>query len=456
MKNSKIISPVLGCAVLVLAATESHAEAWQKEPSYGLELGFNDNYTLQPEPENSAGTNRIQEVSTIKAKAGIALVQLKPAYTAKIEGKLIATGYSGDTKGYLADNPNTADPNDQRYLGAELDDRIDGVVELGLEGRQERAVWRFDAAVVTDSLLQDISLDTNVAEEGESINDDNDDGVVRDDVTRTRLSLTPSYLFKLSPVSYFRTSLTIGTATYDNTPDTDLKDYDEQKLVGLYSREFSRINSWSVDAELRNYEADEAGQFDSSVIGLGLLHKFSETTELGLRVAQSTTSYEYTDSGTKIKGDASKPLVQLTGSKTTGRTTYSLRLGAELYGSASGDVVRADEALFNVVYQYSELMTLTWRSKLFQNKSLRDKITAADGATLTDDEKSYNNGIDDTNRRYLAIEPTVNWRFSRWWVLDAGLRYQHEKRDSRINPGVSNYAFVGVTFSKPIDAPVQQ
>lgn len=447
MKNKNIISPVLGCAVLVLAAGESQADAWQKEPSYGVELGYNDNYTLQPEPENAAGTNRIQEISTVKAKAGIALVQLKPAYTARIEGKLIATAYGGDTKGYLAPNLNTADPDDTRYLGAELDDRIDGIVELGLEGRQERAEWRFDAAAVTDSLLQDISLDADVSD-GSNTNDDNDDGVVRDDVTRTRFSVTPSYLYRLSPNSYFRTSLTLSTASYGDSDfaELELRDYDEQKLTGFYSREFSPVNSWSVDGEFRNYEADDAGQFDSTVVGLGVLHKFSETTELGLRVAQSSTSYKYGNT----KGTTSKPLIQLTGSKTTGRTTYSLRMGADLYGSATGDVVRADELLFNAVYQYSELTTLTWRSKLFQNKSLRDKIVAGDGATLTAAEESYNDDIDNSNRRYLAIEPTVNWRFSRWWVLDAGLRYQHEKRDSRINPGVSNYAFVGVTFSKPI------
>ena len=447
MKKRKLFSPAISCTVLVLAAGELQADAWQKEPSYGVELGYNDNYTLQPEPESANATRKIQEVSTVKASAGLALVQLKPAYTAIIEGKLIATAYSGDTKGYLADDPNSTDASAPKvYRGAELEDRIDAAVNLGIESRRERSTWRFDASVLTDSLLQDISLDT-ATDEVAPDNADIDDGTVRDDVTRTRLSVTPSYLFKLSPISLFRTALTVSTATYDNTPLTNLKDYSEQKLMGFYSREFTRVNSWSVDAELRNYEADDAGQFDSAVVGLGVQHKFSETTQLGLRLAQSTTSYDYDDSS----GRASKPLVQLTGSKNTGRTTYSLRMGAELYGSATGDVVRADELLFNAVYQYSELTTLTWRSKLFQNKSLRDKFPGA-AETLTDAERAYNLGIDESNRRYLALEPTLNWRFSRWWVLDTGLRYQREKRDSLGSSGESTYAFVGVTFSKPIEA----
>lgn len=448
MKTRNLFSPAISCAVLVLAAGELQADAWQKEPSYGVELGYNDNYTLQPEPESANATRKIQAVSTVKAKAGLALVQLKPAYTAKIEGKLIATAYSGDTKGYLADDPSNTDPSAPKvYLGAELEDRIDAAINVGIESRRERSTWRFDASVLTDSLLQDISLDTGI-DDVVTEDEDIDDGTVRDDVTRTRLTITPSYLFKLSPISLFRTSLTVGTATYDNTPLTNLKDYNEQKLIGFYSREFTSVNSWSVDAEVRNYEADEAGQFDSAVVGLGVKHNFSETTQLGLRVAQSTTSYDYGD----LSGRASKPLVQLTGSKNTGRTTYSLRMGSELYGSATGDVVRADELLFNAVYQYSELMTLTWRSKLFQNKSLRDFIEE-DGSNAEEllAQREYNNGIKDANRRYLALEPTLNWRFSRWWVLDTGLRYQREKRDSLGNPGESTYAFVGVTFSKPIE-----
>ncbi len=451
MKVRKIVSPVLSCAALALCTGKVQADAWQQEPSYGIELGYNDNYTLQPEPEDRVnGTNRIQAVATVKATAGLAILRLKPATTVKIEGKITATGYSGDSDGILVPNSSTADPDDTRVEGAVLEDRLDGVIEAGFESRRERAVWRLDAAVSTDSLLQEISLDAAVDtenENGEFISSgDNDDGAAREDVTRTRLTITPSYLYRLSPISYFRGSLTASTATYDNTPNTSLKDFEEQRIEGYYSREFTPINSWNVDAEVRNYEADQAGQFDSAVLGLGVLHKYSETTDLGLRLAYSSTSFEYGD----LEGTAGKPLVQVTGQKKTGRTVYTLRLGTDLYGSATGDVVRADELLFNAVYQYSELTTLTWRSKLFQNKSLREKIVEEGNLGLTTAEEEYNVSIDDANRRFLAFEPTVNWRFSRWWVMDAGYRYQREKRDSKKNAGESNYAFIGVTYSKPI------
>lgn len=434
MYTKKTISPLLGCAVLVFFAGKSHAVAWQKEQNYGIEFGHSDNYTLHREPADAVnGTRKIQEVSTLKAKAGLALVQLKPAYTARIEGKLVATSYSGDTKGYKTSGGG--------YEGAQLEDRVDGVFSLGLESRRERMSWRFDASLSTDSLLQDISLDTEVDNES-----DNDDGSVREDVTRTRLTLRPSYSYQLSPVSYMRGSLSVGTAQHDNTPNTFLTDYDEQKINGFYSREFSSVNSWNIDGELRNYEAEGAGQFDGASIGAGILHKFSEVTTLGLRVMQSTTSFEYGDR----KGTNSEPLIQLTGEKNTGRTTYSLRTGMRLSGSATGDVVRASELLLNIVYQYSELVTLSWRSKLFENRSLRAFVDA-DDSSLSEEEKAdarrWNKGIKDSNRRYLALEPAVNWHFKRGWVMDAGLRYQREKTDLE-EPGESNYAFVGVTFSK--------
>lgn len=465
MKTRKLFSPAIACTALVLAAGELQADAWQKEPSYGVELGYNDNYTLQPEPESATATRKIQAVSTVKATAGLALVQLKPAYTARIEGKLIATAYSGDTKGYLADNPSTDADAPKVYLGAQLEDRIDAALNVGVESRQERSTWRFDASVLTDSLLQEISLD--VSEENEV---DNEDGLVRDDVTRTRLTVTPSYLYRLSSISNFQGSLSAAMSDYDNTPSTSLRDYTEFKLKGRYSREFTSVNSWSVDAEIQDFEADEAGEFDNISIGLGVQHKFSETTDIGLRVAQASAGYEYQTSflstldeegavrsvplwgARNTRGDIKKPLVQLTGSKNTGRTTYTMRFGSGLFGSASGEVVSANEALFNVKYQYSELMTFTLKNKFFENRSLRDKMVEIDG--FSDDAnfvRAFNASIDDANRRFLAFEPTLNWRFSRWWVMDAGFRYQREKRDGLGNSGESNYAFVGVTFSKPIE-----
>lgn len=455
MKARNLFTPAVGCAALVLVSGELQADAWQKEPSYGVELGYNDNYTLQPEPTSAAGQDKIQAVSTLKAKAGLALIQLKPSYTAKIEGKLIATTYGGDVDGYVETTGGEVDTDDDGnviYGGTELKSRVDGVVEMGLEKRQERAVWRLDAIVLTDSLLADISLDTDVENEV-----DNDDGSVRDDVTRTRFTITPSYLYRMSAISNFQGSISAAMASYDNTPNTDLRDYSQFKINGIYSREFTPVNSWSVDAEIQDFEADDAGQFDSISVGLGVRHKFSETTDIGLRIAQSNADFEYQTGYTVggvgetrfTSGNVKKPLVQVTGSKNTGRTTYTLRLGTNLFGSASGEVVAANEALFNVRYQFSELMTLTWRNKFFENKSLRDKLEV-DANNPTNFVATYNNSIDDTNRRYLAFEPTLNWRFSRWWVMDAGLRYQREKRDILGNSGESTYAFVGVTFSKPL------
>lgn len=449
MKSRNVPATVLGTVALAALATPAGAATWQKEPSYGVEIGYNDNYTLQPEPEDADGQEKTQAVSTARAKLGLSLIQEKPAFSAKLQAQLIATSYSGDVDGYVRTRPlpgggkePVTDADGRVELeGARLSDRVDGSIVLGMEGRKERSEWRLDASVLTDSLLQEIDLDTG-ANGGVGPDNNNDNGTVREDVTRTQLNIRPSFLYRSSPISWFRTSLTLTSASYDNTPGTSLQDYNEQRVRGLYSREFTPVNSWQVDAEARNYKADDDRQFDSAVVGLGLTHKFSETTSFGLRVAQSTTSYDSrTSEGGTVSGRATKPLVQLTGRKDTGRATYSLRLGAELYGSASGDVVRADELLFNAVYQYSELMTLSFRSKLFQNKSLRDKIAGDD---------AYNDVIDNSNRRYLAIEPTVNWRFSRWWKMDAGLRYQREKRDNLGNPGEGSYLFVGVTYAKPL------
>jgi len=432
------IAPALTGIFLLVNASGSSADVWQREPSYGVELGFNDNYTLKAEPESDEGTRPIQAVSTVKANAELSLKREKPAFSTVVTGRLIATSYAGDTEGYW--NPRAND-NAGAFEGAKLEPRLDGALELGMEGRQLRATWKFNASMVLDSLLQDINLDADTLNEA-----DNNVGVARENVVRTRIAIAPSYAYKVTEVSDFTADMLLATVAYTNTENTSLSDAVDLKLNASYSRGFSPVSSWFVDGGFQSFQTTDASESSTFSAGVGIEHKLSETIDLRARVAQSTGDFNFGTEFGETKGNAKRPLVELKATKETARSSYTLRLGSNLHGSAGGEVVAANELLLNVRHQVSDLMTLTLRNKFFENTSLREELSISG-----EHSNAYNLSIEEANRRYLAFEPSINWRFSRWWVMDSGLRYQREKRFSNANPGESTYVFVGVTYSKPIE-----
>ncbi len=390
--------------VLASAGTPVFANAWQLEPSVGVHLETDDNFKL----DNVAADQL--EVTYLKASAGLSAVRRAPAEQSSATVRVDAFSFD-DSK-------------------SELDDRVDFLLRYDTRRVQQRYEWTLQAALLADSLLQDIDLDAELA-----VEEDIDSGLSREDVRRQRLSLTPTYLYRLTPVSRLRLSGDLSSVNYDNvefqqgtfTVSTNLVDYLSTRANARYEKDINPINSWWADLELQDYKSDNSEfSYQSQLIGAGLRHRFTETSDVALRLAYRNTDFESAGES----GSDDGLLTQVEASRTTGRTRYVGRFGRTLFPSGSGDVVLADELVLNAVHQYSELMTLTWRNKLFQNKALRDN--------------------DNADRRFLALEPSLNWRFKRWWVLDAGIRYRREKRDNIATPGVSTGVFVGVSFSRPL------
>ncbi|MEM9601225.1 MAG: hypothetical protein AAGA11_00055 [Pseudomonadota bacterium] len=393
------------CLVSGLIAPTASAEVWRMEATYGAELSFDDNFRLNNEEQDQL------EVTTVRALLGLSAINRSPA--ARSAASIRLNAYAFD------DNLD------------ELENRVDATLRYDTQRIQPRSEFRFGVSFLTDSLLQEPSLDAGSL----VLPEDVENGLSRQDVRRQRVAVSPQFLYRLSPVSRMRLAGDISAVEHDNvtfqqgsfTVSTSLVDFVSTRLRGEYERDLDPINSWSTDIEVQDYDSDDAEfGFQSQILGAGFKHRFSETADISFRGAYQNTDFK----STAEDGSEDGFLAQVSTSRTTGRTRYTGRLGRNLFPSGSGDVVLADELIFNVVHQYSELVTLTWRNKLFQNRALRDN--------------------DNADRRFLKLEPSVNWRFKRWWVLDAGLQYRREKRDNIANPGISQAIFLGVTYRQPL------
>ncbi|MEM6987938.1 MAG: hypothetical protein AAF499_15540 [Pseudomonadota bacterium] len=392
-------------SVATLLSTTASAQVWRLQATYGAQLSFDDNFRLNNEELDQL------EVTTLRGTLGLAAVNQAPA--AQSSAGIRLNAYAFD------DNQD------------ELEDRVDATLSYDTRRIQPRYEFSFGLSYLTDSLLQEPSLDAGSL----VLPEDVENGLSRQDVRRQRVSVNPRYLYRLSPVSRFELGAEVSSVEHDNvtfqqgsfTVTTNLVDFVSSRVNAGYERDLNPINSWSADIEVQDYDSDDSeSSFQTAILGGGFRHRFSETADIEFRLAYQSTDFE---SSTET-GNEDSVLAQVGTSRTTGRTRYTGRLGRNLFPSGSGDVVLADELIFNVVHQYSELVTLTWRNKLFQNRALRDN--------------------DNADRRFLKLEPSVNWRFRRWWVLDAGLQYRREKRDNIASPGVSNAVFVGVSYSRPL------
>lgn len=397
------------CLLFSLIAAGVQANAWRVQPSYGLEMSFDDNYLL------SNQSDEIVDVAIARVNATLAAVKQSPAAQSRFSLGLNAYTYD------------FSEPDDVEVV---IDDRVD--VDLRYQTRriQPRYEFEFGLSLDTNSALSETNLNS------EQASGPPDDGLVRADVRYQRLMFSPAYLYRLTPITRFKLDGDVSVVENDNVTyvrrgisfTTQLADYTNARFRATYERDLNPINSWSADLELQEYDAEDSDtSFRSQSVGISYKHRFSETSDILFRVGYGNTDL---DSASEDAASDDGPLLQIQAGQYTGRTRYTARVGSALLPSSSGDVVVANELIANAVHQFSQLTTLTWRNKLFENKAVRENP--------------------DADRRFLLLEPSINWRFRRWWVLDSGLRYRREKRDNVADPSESTAVFLGVRFSRPL------
>ncbi|MEM7294584.1 MAG: hypothetical protein AAF420_14485, partial [Pseudomonadota bacterium] len=93
----------------------------------------------------------------------------------------------------------------------------------------------------------------------------------------------------------------------------------------------------------------------------------------------------------------------------------------------------ADEYVFTVTRTLSPLLTFSFKSRLFQNRLLRDNEADANSA----------------DRRYISVRPSLTWNFAQWWRLVSTYEYRREKRDGEPESAISNSILVSLVYSKP-------
>lgn len=386
----------------LIHAKESIAEAWVLQPAVSLRQTVDDNYRLSV-------NSQARELSTTELGLEAGISRVTQSFESRLRLKLEAISYSGDEE--------------------DLEDRLNNTLFFTTANKSEVSAFKLDGRYTRDSLLRNISVvdDTDITIEPD---DNTDSGLRREDISRDRLYLRPSWRRGLSQISNISINYRFNQVEHERQID-GLVDYRDHYLTMGYSRRYSPIDTFHLTLGGQVYEPDLDNVTEYTTLSLtgGINRKLTPTSDVGLRLGVRTTEFERTVDNSTSKESDTGYLLSLDGQQNTGLNRYTARIERNVFPSASGQQVEADQLLFNANRKHTELLSLFVRSRLFQNRTI-------------------GNSNNNNDRRYVQIQPGLSWNFSRWWNVDLAYRYRREKKDGIFESGESHALLFTLQWSK--------
>lgn len=239
--------------------------------------------------------------------------------------------------------------------------------------------------------------------------------------------------FKLSPISTFTTTLGFSRFQADVlidpfaiVPFEELEpDSDEP---GILRR--PRRDSISTTSRLElGYERFVSPTLQVGVAG-GIFVNTTDTTDT-LRAEDRPGEEIPIERLEALETDNTGWLARLTLTKDAGRTRYTGRFSVDVEPSSVGSQLETLELTTDVNHVLSPRLNLSLRARA----SEPDRLGA--------------NVADSFARRFISIEPRIQWNYTRNWVVSAAYRYRRQK--ARIDPqsADSNAVLFSVKYTPP-------
>jgi hypothetical protein len=273
-------------------------------------------------------------------------------------------------------------------------------------------------------------------------------GVVQAYTPRTDLSVNPTWSHALTPQTKVVVGYAMTVVNYSDTGGTSLTDFREHIATAgvehnLTERTTVRVAAYydRFNTENDNFKADTVG------VQAGVSHDFSETmraTVIGgpVRTRSETSSQSPVCNAPIVFGVCTGTVITLNSdvtSTTTGYTltgeldkrwqtaTMTVRGGRELNPSGVGAFVRTDSVRLTLSKELSPTVTGLVEAGFYRSKYI--------GAAFVENSS-----------RYFRIEPSISWRVSPSWVVDAGYSYARQKFEAEPRAATANTVFISISY----------
>ncbi|NEX20599.1 outer membrane beta-barrel protein [Thiorhodococcus mannitoliphagus] len=373
---------------LMPMSTLVYAEQWYLEPQASLEVRYDDNV-------------RLSVVDPISSSSGIATAEVEAGRRSEVSeiglrGEVVARSY------------------------AEASDLDQTDAALGFTSAYQ---WGLSRLGLDASFDYDSTLTSEVATSG----------LVQVNKRRERVSVRPSWSYKMTSRLDARAGLSYQEVSYEDVELIPLFNY------SFTTADLTLIYAWSERAttfgraSYAKYDADQVDTASNSLgVEIGADYLLSESMSLstlaGLRNTNAETPTLFGIEETENSG----PLFQLELKKSFDRGL--LRLGADrsLVPSSSGTLLDTTALEASIDYELAPRWSFLFSARGYRNR-------APDGES---------SGYD---RDYLSLIPRLRHKLTEALSVDLSYRYRWQKYDDREKGAASNAVYLSLRYSMPRD-----
>jgi hypothetical protein len=396
-KSLTKVAATVSATFALLLPCQSFAELWRLTPGITLEERYEDNIRLTTAPHDS--------VTGTLLKGNLKFSRLTEN-----------SGITGQLYMHLSD-----------YTGDEEVKNNNSNLHLSLASnyRTELTRWDLNGFLIQDTTLRSIDF----SDDSEDSPTDVDEGLVKIDIKRYRLQLTPSWDYSLSERTNLRMSYKYSDVRYEDNPaGSGLFDYYEHGVNAGFFRRLTERDTINANVGISRFESPDNAdnKVDGYNLTVGYKRLFTETTSGGINVGVSHS----TQKSNVLNSDVDGYVLRFRMDHKTETTRYKEVLSHDLQPSGTGSIVEANRFRFDIKHRFSERLN----GLLVMQYTSKDSLDSSSAKNI----------------EYYTFKPRLSWKLTRWWTLSGGYEYRNSKRGSNDVAADNNAVYISLAHNKQI------
>ncbi len=468
-----IVVSALTALLAGMASQSLQADVWVFEPSVALDQRFDDNYYLLPTASESSlsatravgelGFSRQSQIYSIKgiARVDALLITETDVGEENLDSNQILgiSGLRRTKRSRYGARFNFTRDTPSRDIGADISDDSSIAEDTGLDEVQSLysnvirneffidGTYEFDLTrrLSFDALASYTDVDHGLPSTEDvilqSFLDFRQD--LNPDASPTELTDADIFTVDGELDDFIETQARLGLR-YALTPISTLS------VTANYSRQVSQIE---VESAFEFKTPDSSNRFilrnprrdaitETSTLSLGYERQLTPLLRIGVTGGVYLSEGDVTDTFTILREDLRDPEDDGTNSSTgflasinlrydAGLTKYAARFAVDVEPSSTGDQIETNELTGEAIRTLSPRLKVSLRGRAFEPDRLQATV---------DDRFA---------RRFISIEPKVQWQYTRNWTVTAAYRYRRQR--ARIDPesSDSNAVLFAIKYSPP-------
>ena len=261
-------------------------------------------------------------------------------------------------------------------------------------------------------------------------------GVVLRFTQRNQWTANPSWTRRITEKLSVQSSFQLNDTTYENGLSLGLVDYQLFGGSGGLLYQLTEQDQIQLSGSYSNFHTTNApSPFRASFPGvnLSLTHAFTETLTATANGGPSFVSSTTQTAGDNIKAESTVWLFGGNLTKKFERATVQVSGSRNIVPSGFGLLIQTDRAGLTISHDLTETLTASFDGSGYIVSGITQRAT---GGTFPE-------------QRYIAVTPTIAWKFLEWWKLELSYTYRRREVDGFSDPAMSNATMFMLTYYPP-------